>query len=198
MSSTHSRPTVEIAFVYDEQPVGGAAIDAYRLALCLNDTLSRPAKPADAILFGSGGEDRKWETPPAGPAARARRPAPAPEALWPLRQPASRRLPSGARLDASPIRPDHRGGRVRHVLCVRELTGGIYFGAPKGIEERDGRRVSPSTPWSTASRRSSASPASASPRPRGGEETHLDRQGQCSPERDSLAGNSDKGRPRFP
>src|SRR5690606_10305102 len=27
------------------------------------------------------------------------------------------------------------------VLCVRELTGGLYFGQPKGIETRDGEEV---------------------------------------------------------
>ena len=27
------------------------------------------------------------------------------------------------------------------VMCVRELTGDVYFGTPKGIEERNGERV---------------------------------------------------------
>ena len=32
-----------------------------------------------------------------------------------------------------------------NVLCVRELTGGIYFGSPKGIEERDGESIAVDT-----------------------------------------------------
>ena len=41
---------------------------------------------------------------------------------------------------ASPVKPSSVEGGF-DVLCVRELTGGIYFGSPKGIEERDGEEV---------------------------------------------------------
>ena len=58
---------------------------------------------------------------------------------------------------ASTLKPEIVSGL--DILIVRELTGGIYFGKPRGI--RIGRMVSAkdSIRWSTANRRSSASDA---------------------------------------
>lgn len=41
--------------------------------------------------------------------------------------------------DASSLKPELVAGL--DIMIVRELTGGIYFGGPRGIEERDGQRV---------------------------------------------------------
>lgn len=41
--------------------------------------------------------------------------------------------------DASSLKPELVAGL--DLMIVRELTGGIYFGQPRGIEERDGERV---------------------------------------------------------
>ncbi|GHA92811.1 3-isopropylmalate dehydrogenase [Modicisalibacter luteus] len=41
--------------------------------------------------------------------------------------------------EASSLKPDVVSGL--DIMIVRELTGGIYFGQPRGIEERDGQRV---------------------------------------------------------
>lgn len=41
--------------------------------------------------------------------------------------------------DASSLKPELVSGL--DLMIVRELTGGIYFGKPRGIEERDGERV---------------------------------------------------------
>ena len=41
--------------------------------------------------------------------------------------------------DASSLKPELVAGL--DIMILRELTGGIYFGAPRGLETRDGKRV---------------------------------------------------------
>lgn len=114
---------------YNEKLVGGSAIDATGTPLP-DDTL-KACEESAAILFGSVGGP-KWDTLP--PEKRPER-----GALLPLRKkfklfcnfrPARIYQGLGA---LSPLRADiaHRGFDM---LCVRELTGGIYFGQPKGRE----------------------------------------------------------------
>jgi 3-isopropylmalate dehydrogenase len=125
-----------LAFETEEKLVGGAAIDATGSPLP-DDTVAACAA-ADAILFGSVGGP-KWESLP--PEIQPER-----GALLPLRKhfglfanlrPA---VCFPALTHASPVKEDRIAGGF-DVLCVRELTGGIYFGQPKGLEERDGERV---------------------------------------------------------
>jgi 3-isopropylmalate dehydrogenase len=114
---------------YEHADVGGAAIDNQGEALPPS-TLAA-CERADAILFGSVGGP-KWENlPPEQQPERA--------ALLPLRKhfqlfcnlrPA-RIFP--ALKAASPLAPRVLGDGF-DILCVRELTGGIYFGEPKGRE----------------------------------------------------------------
>lgn len=129
-----------ISFEITEKLVGGAAIDATGHPLP-EDTVAA-CEASDAILFGSVGGP-KWETLP---------PDQQPErgALLPLRKhfglfanlrPA---VCFPALTHASPVKEDRIAGGF-DVLCVRELTGGIYFGQPKGIEERDGQKVAVDT-----------------------------------------------------
>ncbi len=120
----------------DSQLVGGAAIDA--TGHPLPPETVKACENADGILFGSVGGP-KWESLP--PEIQPER-----GALLPLRKHfglfANLRpgvcLPSLTH--ASPVKneliPDGFD-----VLCVRELTGGVYFGRPKGREERDGEPV---------------------------------------------------------
>ncbi|MBG3014679.1 3-isopropylmalate dehydrogenase [Proteus faecis] len=112
-----------------EYDIGGIAIDNHGTPLPA-DTLAG-CEQADAILFGSVGGP-KWEHLPANE-------QPERGALLPLRKhfklfcnlrPA--RLYEG--LEAyCPLRVDI-AQRGFDILCVRELTGGIYFGQPKGRE----------------------------------------------------------------
>ncbi|MBG2913823.1 MULTISPECIES: 3-isopropylmalate dehydrogenase [Proteus] len=112
-----------------EYDIGGIAIDNHGTPLPA-DTLAG-CEQADAILFGSVGGP-KWEHLPANE-------QPERGALLPLRKhfklfcnlrPA--RLYEG--LEAyCPLRSDI-AQRGFDILCVRELTGGIYFGQPKGRE----------------------------------------------------------------
>jgi 3-isopropylmalate dehydrogenase len=121
--------TCGFSFNYTYADVGGAAIDNHGHAL--PEPTIATCKEADAILFGSVGGP-KWESlPPEEQPERA--------ALLPLRKifglycnlrPA--RIYSGM-ASASPLHPDIVDDGF-DILCIRELTSGIYFGQPKGRE----------------------------------------------------------------
>lgn len=116
--------------------VGGAGIDNCGKALPA-ETLAA-CEAADAILFGSVGGP-KWDTLP--PDERPER-----GALLPLRKHFSlyANLRPGICLpelvEASPIKTSLIPNGF-DILCVRELTGGMYFGEPKFYGERDGEIV---------------------------------------------------------
>ncbi len=119
-----------------EQLVGGAAIDDGGHPL--PEATLKASEEADAILFGSVGGP-KWETLP--PDIQPER-----GALLPLRKHFGlfANLRPGVCLPAlthaSPVKQELIADGF-DVLCVRELTGGIYFGSPKGRHQQDGETV---------------------------------------------------------
>ncbi len=124
-----------VTFSRTHANVGGAGIDLEGKAL--PQTTIDICKSSDAILFGSVGGP-KWESLP---------PDEQPErgALLPLRKifglfcnlrPA---IIFPALTGSSSLKEDVIGGGF-NILVVRELTGGIYFADPKGVDEVDGVR----------------------------------------------------------
>jgi len=119
-----------------EHLVGGAAIDATGHPLPPETVTACEA--ADAILFGSVGGP-KWESLP--PDIQPER-----GALLPLRKHFGlfANLRPGVCLPAlthaSPVKQELIADGF-DVLCVRELTGGVYFGSPKGRHEENGEPV---------------------------------------------------------
>ena len=115
----------KINFLHDQ--IGGAAYDIYG-APVTNDTIEK-AKTADAVLLGAVGGP-KWDG-----VARYLRPE---MGLLTLRKelelfanlrPAQCRP---ALAEVSSLKPEKVEGL--DIMIVRELTGGVYFGEPRGIE----------------------------------------------------------------
>src|ERR1700726_1906791 len=115
------------SFEVGEGLVGGAAYDASGTPLT-DETLAE-AMVADAVLFGSVGGP-KWETlpfelQPERGLLRLRKEMD----LFANLRPA---LVFEALADASTLKRELVAGL--DMMIVRELTGGIYFGAPRGVE----------------------------------------------------------------
>ena len=116
---------------FDEQLIGGAAIDA--TGDPLPDKTLDACRSADAVLMAAIGSPR-FDTLP-----REKRPE---SGLLALRSGMSlfanlrpvKIVP--ALIDASSLKPEVIDGV--DLMVVRELTGGIYFGQPKGRVETDG------------------------------------------------------------
>ncbi len=128
--------SLDLGFTIDKALVGGAAIDASGVPL--PDATLEKAKAADAILLGAVGGP-KWDD-----LNMAIRPE---KGLLGLRS--NLKLFGNLRpailypqlAEASTLKPEVVSGL--DILIVRELTGGIYFGQPRGVRvlengEREG------------------------------------------------------------
>ena len=124
-----------VTFDLDEALVGGAAMDAQGVPIT-DETLEK-AKGADAVLFGAVGGP-KWDTlgfdkRPEIAILKLRREL----GLFANLRPATVLDPL---VDASTLKPDVVRGL--DIMIVRESTGGIYFGEPRGIhKDASGKRV---------------------------------------------------------
>src|SRR5450755_3667868 len=116
-----------VTFDVTEDLVGGAAIDARKTPIA--DSTMQAAKDADAILFGSVGGP-KWDKlgfdmRPEIAILRLRKELDIFANLRPA-------IVFSPLVDASTLKPDVIRGL--NLMIVRESTGGIYFGEPRGIE----------------------------------------------------------------
>ncbi len=117
-----------LSFTLHEDDIGGAAYDRYGVPLA-DETLEK-CKASDAVIMGSVGGPQ-WDNvdytkrPEAG-LLRLRKEM----GLFANLRPA---IVFDALIDASTLKPEIVKGL--DILIVRELTGGVYFGQPRGIED---------------------------------------------------------------
>lgn len=126
--------SLDLKFEMEEALLGGAAVDA--TGVPYPEATQKLAREADAVLLGAVGGP-KWDALP-----REQRPE---RGLLGIRKDLN--LFANLRpailypelANASTLKPEVVAGL--DILIVRELTGDIYFGQPRGIREENGERV---------------------------------------------------------
>ena len=120
------------SFKFTERLIGGCSID--KLGSSLTDETLADCKSVDAVLLGAVGGP-KWDDPsakdrPERGLLALRRGLGVFANLRPVKV-------HPALIDSSPLKPEKLRGV--DIIVVRELTGGLYFGWPKGRDIKDGR-----------------------------------------------------------
>jgi 3-isopropylmalate dehydrogenase len=131
-------PDAGLAIAFEEHAIGGVSIDAHGTPL--RDEVVARARASQAVLLGAVGGP-KWDalpvdTRPERGLLRIRKEL----GLFANLRPATV-FPALAA--ASTLRPEIVSGV--DLLVVRELTGGLYFGEPRGQRVVDGRREARNT-----------------------------------------------------
>jgi 3-isopropylmalate dehydrogenase len=119
-------------FNFQERLMGGCSIDKYGSSLT-DETLA-DCQASDSVLLGAVGGP-KWDDPnakdrPERGLLALRKGLGVFANLRPVKV-------HPALIDASPLKPEKLKGV--DIMVVRELTGGLYFGFPKGRDVKDGR-----------------------------------------------------------
>ncbi|MEQ9491799.1 MAG: 3-isopropylmalate dehydrogenase [Alphaproteobacteria bacterium] len=116
-----------VSFDVKEDLVGGAAYDAHGVSV--RDDTVEDAMNADAVLFGAVGgpqyDNLAWDVRPEAGLLRLRKDLD----LFANLRPA---VTFDALLDASTLKPEVVQGL--DIMIVRELTAGVYFGEPRGMQ----------------------------------------------------------------
>ncbi len=117
-----------ISFTLHEDDIGGAAYERYGVPLA-DETLGK-CRTSDAVIMGSVGgpqwDNADYDKRPEAGLLRLRKEM----GLFANLRPA---LVFDALINASSLKPEIVKGL--DILIVRELTGGVYFGEPRGIED---------------------------------------------------------------
>lgn len=118
-------------FRFTDRLMGGCSIDAHGVAL--TDQVLADCKGSQAVLLGAVGGP-KWDDPkakvrPEQGLLALRKGLGVFANLRPVRV-------LDALVDSSPVKPERLRGV--DILVIRELTGGLYFGQPKGRDRKDG------------------------------------------------------------
>jgi len=124
----HVASTFHLVFEMERDVIGGASFDQHKTPL--TEEVLKKAKNADAVLLGAVGGP-KWENcdhhlKPEQGLLRIRKGL----SLFANFRPA---VIYDDLVSASTLKPEVVAGT--DLMVVRELTGGIYFGEPKGIEK---------------------------------------------------------------
>jgi 3-isopropylmalate dehydrogenase len=120
------------SFTYTERLIGGCSIDKYGQSL--TDETLRDCLAADAVLLGAVGGP-KWDDPlakdrPERGLLALRKGMKVFANLRPVKV-------HPALTNFSPVKSENL--KEVDILVIRELTGGLYFGFPKGRDFKDGR-----------------------------------------------------------
>jgi len=119
---------------FEEGLIGGVAID--RSGTPLPEATLNAARSADIVLFGGVGGPKWDHLPMSGRPERGLLRLRAELGLFANLRPALLFAPLAA---ASSLKPELVADL--DILILRELTGGIYFGEPRGVREENGEKV---------------------------------------------------------